>query len=171
MHRSTLISTFLVCVWAFPAFGGSVRPVPQPITSNWAVEALEGLKIADERMCSPYYAVDYSANPFLRLEVAGQLGGFYLPYSLEKTTPDKVTLDHIIDPREAHESGLCSAPVELRIKFANDLNNLTLASPEVDRYEKRGSDYAEWTPKHNFCWMAGRIVAMRYAYRLTVDRP
>ena len=55
-------------------------------------------------------------------------------------------------------------------RFARDLRNLTLASPEVNRFEKSGKDPAEWAPARNRCWFAGRVVEVKRAYGLTVDR-
>ena len=57
-----------------------------------------------------------------------------------------------------------------RARFASDLRNLTLASPRVNRHEKSGQDAAEWVPDRNRCWFAGRVVEVRQAYGLTVDR-
>ena len=48
--------------------------------------------------------------------------------------------------------------------------NLTLASPEVNRDQKRHYDAAEWLPAKNRCWFAGRIVAVRKKYGLTIDQ-
>ena len=48
--------------------------------------------------------------------------------------------------------------------------NLTLASPQVNRHEKSGKDAAKWVPDRNRCWFAGRVVDVRQAYGLTVDR-
>ena len=35
---------------------------------------------------------------------------------------------------EAHDSGLCNAGAQTRRTFSNDLLNLTLASPSVNRH-------------------------------------
>ena len=56
---------------------------------------------------------------------------------------------------------------------ARDLLNLTLAAPEVNRCGSGGKcafDFAEWLPPMNRCWYAARIVAVKRAYALTVDR-
>ena len=45
---------------------------------------------------------------------------------------------------EAHDSGLCAATPETRRRFATDLLNLTLASPEVNRGQKNDRDAAAW---------------------------
>ena len=48
-----------------------------------------------------------------------------------------------------------------RRSFAQDLLNLTLAGPGVNRYQKRAHDAAEWRPPENKCWFAARVVAVR----------
>ena len=50
------------------------------------------------------------------------------------------------------------------------LLNLTLASPSVNRNQKRDHDAAEWLPDRNRCWFADRVVAVRQEYGLTIDR-
>ena len=71
---------------------------------------------------------------------------------------------------EAHDSGLCAADAATKARFARDLRNLTLAAPEVNRFEKSGKDVGEWSPARNRCWFAGRIVEVRQAYGLTIDQ-
>ena len=71
---------------------------------------------------------------------------------------------------EAHDSGLCAASADVRRRFASDLDNLTLATPDLNRYEKRAHDAAEWVPARNRCWFAAAIVAVRKEYGLTIDR-
>ena len=55
-------------------------------------------------------------------------------------------------------------------RFAQDVRNLTLASPQVNRHQKSGKDAGEWLPDRNRCWFAGRIIEVKRAYGLTVDR-
>ena len=71
---------------------------------------------------------------------------------------------------EAHDSGLCARDLATKRRFAADLRNLTLAAPAVNRHEKGGKDAAEWMPEKNKCWFAARVVAVRMAYQLTIDR-
>ena len=71
---------------------------------------------------------------------------------------------------EAHDSGLCAASTAVRRRFARDLDNLTLATPQLNRYEKGARDAAEWLPEHNRCWFAATIVAVRREYDLTIDQ-
>ena len=71
---------------------------------------------------------------------------------------------------EAHDSGLCTRDAATRARFARDLRNLTLASPSVNRHQKSARDASEWVPLRNQCWFAWRVVEVRQAYGLTVDR-
>ena len=71
---------------------------------------------------------------------------------------------------EAPDSGLCAADRPTRTRFAQDLRNLTLASPQVNRFQKSGKNAAEWLPDQNRCWFAGGVVEVKRAYDLTVDR-
>ena len=59
---------------------------------------------------------------------------------------------------------------ETKARFSPDLRNLTLASAQVNRYERSGRDASEWVPSWNRCWFAARVVEVRQAYRLTIDR-
>ena len=79
-------------------------------------------------------------------------------------------IEHIVAASEAHDSGLCAADAATKARFSRDLRNLTLASPRVNRHEKSGRDAAEWLPARNRCWFAGRVVEVRRAYALTIDR-
>ena len=47
---------------------------------------------------------------------------------------------------------------------------MTLASPRLNRHQKSGYDAAEWVPARNRCWFAARVVDVRRAYGLTIDR-
>ena len=71
---------------------------------------------------------------------------------------------------EAHDSGLCAADNPTRRRFANDLLNLTLAGPNVNRYQKVDKDGAEWLPAQNRCWFVARVIAVRQKYGLTIDQ-
>ena len=44
-----------------------------------------------------------------------------------------------------------------RKRFATDLRNLTLASPQVNRHQKSGRDAGEWVTERNRCWSAGGV--------------
>ena len=39
----------------------------------------------------------------------------------------------------------------------------------LNRHKRVAKDAAEWQPKHNLCWFAGRVLAVKLEYGLTVD--
>ena len=95
----------------------------------------------------------------------------YSPYTGEWFADKFETdIEHIVARSEAHDSGLCAAGAATRTRFAQDLRNLTLASPQLNRYRKVAKDAAEWLPEKNRCWFAQRVIEVRRAYSLTIDR-
>ena len=70
---------------------------------------------------------------------------------------------------EAHDSGACAWARERKRAFAQDLDNLTLASPRVNRYEKGAKDHADWMPAHNGCWYANQVRAVKEKGGLAMD--
>ncbi len=134
-------------------------------------EYWRGLEIAPEHRCSPYNQEDYRYPQSLEPKIFESIGMIYCPYtgrcfaSLSDTD-----IEHIVARSEAHDSGLCAADLDTRERFASDLDNLTLADPYVNRYQKRHHDAAEWMPDLNQCWYANRIVEIRRKYNLTIDR-
>ena len=104
-------------------------------------------------------------------DIVRELGAVYGPYTGRCFTSSTETdIEHIVAASEAHDSGLCAADAATKARFARDLRNLTLAAPEVNRFEKSGKDASEWVPARNRCWFAGRVVEVRRAYGLTIDR-
>ena len=104
-------------------------------------------------------------------DIVRELGAVYGPYTgrcFASTT--ETDIEHIVAASEAHDSGLCAADAATKARFARDLRNLTLAAPGVNRFEKSGKDAGEWLPARNRCWFAGRVVEVRTAYGLTIDR-
>ena len=102
--------------------------------------------------------------------IIARLGGIYSPYTAEcfgsKTLTD---IEHMVARSEAHDSGLCAADDGIRSSFGRDLDNLTLASPSVNRYQKGAKDATDWLPTNNRCWFAATIVKVRLKYGLTID--
>ena len=95
----------------------------------------------------------------------------YSPYTCEAFGELAETdIEHIVARSEAHDSGLCSAPPELKREFARDIRNLTLSDPLLNRDVKGAKDASDWTPKGNKCWFAWRVIDVRRAYNLTIDR-
>ena len=78
-------------------------------------------------------------------------------------------IEHMVAASEAHDSGLCAADAATKRRFAGDLLNLTLAVSAANRHQKSGKDAGEWMLRMNRCWFAGRVVAVKRKYGLTVD--
>ena len=128
--------------------------------------------MAPEHRCSPYDKKrDYPYSQSVEREIVARLGSVYGPYTGRCfASTSETDIEHIVATSEAHDSGLCAQDRATRMRFAEDLRNLTLASPRVNRHEKSGRDAAEWLPARNRCWFAARVVEVRRAYGLTIDR-
>jgi len=145
--------------------GSIVITVTAP-TSTW-----RGIIVAEENRCSSYDSGDYSYPQSVEDAIIARLGGIYSPYTGEcfasKTETD---IEHMVARSEAHDSGLCAADGGTRRSFSQDLDNLTLASPAVNRNQKGGKDAATWLPDRNRCWFAATIIEVRRRYGLTIDQ-
>ena len=152
--------------------GTTPGPAPETTDPPAPLVALRDLTVAPEHRCTPYDRDnDYPYPQSIEARIADRLGGMWSPY--DGTRFDSLResdIEHVIAVSEAHDSGLCAASAAVRRRFASDLDNLTLASPQLNRYEKRDHDAAEWLPARNRCWFAATIVAVRREYDLTIDR-
>ena len=142
----------------------------QAIGDSW-----RGLTVAREFRCTPYARRDYPYPRSVEAAVIASMDGLvYGPYTGRYFASSRQTdVEHIVAVSEAHDSGLCAAGPATRRRFSSDLLNLTLAAPEVNRCGhggKCGYDAGEWLPPRNACWFAGRVVAVKLKYDLTVDR-
>ena len=135
-------------------------------------EMWRGLAIAPEHRCAAYDRKEYAYNSrVLEAVLVRELGGVYGPYTGRCFgDPRQTDVEHVVALSEAHDSGMCGRTQADKARFASDPLNLTLASPEVNREEKRHYDAAEWLPEKNGCWFAARVVSVRQKYDLTIDR-
>ena len=135
-------------------------------------ETWRGLVVAPEHRCSPYRSDDYHYPQSVEPRIVDAMGGrIYGPYTGRDFESIRQTdIEHIVARSEAHDSGLCAANAATRRRFASDLDNLTLASPSVNRHQKVAKDAADWLPDRNQCWFADRVVEVKREYGLTVDR-
>ena len=138
-------------------------------------ETWRGLVIAPEHRCAPYDRDDYPYSSSVEAEIVAAMGGrIYGPYTGRYFLSTRRTdIEHIVAVSEGHDSGLCAADQTVRRRFASDLLNLTLATPEVNRCSGAGKcahDAAEWLPAVNQCWFVSRVIAVKFKYSLTVDR-
>ena len=137
-----------------------------PDSATW-----RGLVVAAEDRCSDYHRADYGSAAAER-KIAKHWGGrqspWWSPYDGTEFPEQESEREHIVAIAEAHDSGLCAADLETRRSFGRDLDNLTLASEALND-EKWSHDAADWSPEHNRCWFAGRVLAVKLEYGLTVD--
>lgn len=150
--------------------GAASGPTPTMPSSTSSSTVWRGIVIAEEHRCSPYTPEDYSYSQSVEDDIIARLDGIYSPYTAEcfgsKTLTD---IEHMVARSEAHDSGLCAADDGIRSSFGRDLDNLTLASPSVNRYQKGAKDATDWLPTNNRCWFAATIVKVRLKYGLTID--
>ena len=136
-----------------------------------------GLTLQAEDGCAdtdPYdrddYAYPQSREQDIQNEMGATAGGWYGMYEARIFASSAETdIEHIVAAAEAHRSGLCGRTAEEKTAFANDLNNLTLASPDLNRNEKSDKDAAEWLPPNARCWFARTVVFVKRTHDLTVD--
>ena len=128
--------------------------------------------IAPENRCSSYDRSDYSYPQSIELRIIAENldGKIISPYTEEVfESRFETDIEHIVATSEAHDSGLCAASGSTRRRFAQDLDNLTLASPGLNRHQKSGKDLAQWTPAKNVCWFAQTVVIVKAKYKLSMD--
>ena len=149
-----------------------MAPVALGLVDVASAEIWRGLTVAPEHRCAPYDKKrDYPYPQSVERDIARELGAVYGPYTGTCfASTQKTDIEHIVAASVAHDSGLCAEGAATKALFARDLRNLTLAAPSVNRYQKSGKDAAEWIPARNRCWFAGRIIEVRRAYGLTIDR-
>jgi len=146
------------------------------ISSSFPQKNWRSLSLEPENRCFPYDKdKQYPYPQTVEDKIVAQMGGeVYGPYTGRYFSTDIQTdVEHIVSASEGHDSGLCSASKEQRVKFATDLLNLTLAAPEVNRCRPKGKcglDAAEWLPPKNKCWFANRILEVKTKYSLSVDQ-
>lgn len=129
-----------------------------------------GVQIAPENDCSDYRSIDYSHLPKLDVFAAEELGGIFGAYEDECFDEyTDVDIEHLVAKREAHDSGLCAADIQTRINFANDLENVALASPAVNR-GKSTKDPSDWLPENNQCWYVWQWLHVKRKYNMTIDQ-
>lgn len=144
--------------------------VQQAFSETW--KGLEVREEYDNDDCPSYRSVtkDYQYSSDTDLVIEQTLGGFYSPYDdIWYDEATDVDIDHMVARKEAHDSGLCKATPEVRYEFANDLLNLTLSTPSVNRNEKSDKDAADWLPQYNKCWYVFTVIQVKKKYKMTVD--
>lgn len=131
---------------------------------------LYGVAVAPEVRATPYDRRNYEHAQSLEPQIITRQGGIFSPYSLRCFTDRRETdIEQIVAASEAHDSGMSRRTDAERKQFGSDLDNLTLAAPRLNRYEKVAKDPAEWLPEHNRCWYVARYIEVKRKYGLSMD--
>ena len=135
-------------------------------------QAYHPIPILPEVRCSSYDRDDYSypqsiEADIVRYNLDGQIMSPYTDEVFASTA--ETDIEHIVATSEAHDSGLCAASVSVRRNFARDLDNLTLASPSLNRYEKSAKDPAEWLPRLSRVWYVETYIYVKSKYGLSMN--
>ena len=128
-----------------------------------------GLRIAEEHRCAPYDRDDYRYPQDIEQRIALRQGMVSIYTGRTFGSLKESDIEHVVALSEAHDSGMCAYNRRDRRMFARDLLNLTLASPRLNRHEKRAKDAAEWLPPLNQCWFVRIVIAVKRKYELTVN--
>lgn len=138
-------------------------------TEEEPLEMYRGLVVKDEDTCSTYTRDDYTYGPKLDVIKSQKLEGIYGAYENQCfETYQDVDIEHLVAIKEAHDSGLCAADSETKILFANDLENIVLASPTLNS-TKSDHDAAGWLPDNQRCWFAAQVIRVKLKYKLSID--
>ena len=138
---------------------------PQPAQAQGIPVAMT---LADEQAREGYRRP--TTNRYQRHERAAYLalGMDRTPYTCTAIGGDltRVDVEHIVALSEAHDSGLSPGRM---LAFSGDPLNLTVAMPRDNRHVKSDKDAAGYLPPRNRCWFAGRVLAVKARWGLTVD--
>ena len=146
----------------------SSKPITDP-TSLTRNNIWQGIVIAPENRCSEFKRAHYLYPQSLEMKIIARDGWVSRYTGAVFANKDSTDIDHIVALSEAHDSGLCLSSPSERNEFANDLANLVLANPRVNRHEKSDKDAADWLPPKNLCWFAQQVITVKKKYGLTID--
>ena len=129
-----------------------------------------GLEVRPESRCSAYDRDrEYRYSQSLEPALAKRMGGIRCRYTGQRYQSLRDTeIEHVVALSEAHDSGLCAADAATKRRFANDLLNLTLSAPQVNR-QKSGKDAGEWMPMLNPHEFAKTVIVVKLKYGLSID--
>ena len=148
---------------------GTVDPIePDPTP---AIHPVLGVVVAPESRNAPYNRDDYYYPASIEQRIIDNQGGHFSPYTLACFDElGETDIEHVVAAAEAHDSGMGTRTDDEKRAFAQDLDNLTTASPSVNRFQKKDNDPAEWMPENNRCWYVGVWVNVKRKYGLTMDQ-
>ena len=136
-----------------------------------------GLRVCEEPAGRAGYDRDdfgsgYSSKEDEIIQGLPQMDGqVYTPYTCtlydikDNGTAD-TDIEHIVALAEAYDSGVAESDYRT---FAADIDNLTIAAPNVNRFDKGDRDAADWQPDRNRGWYAATVISVKQKYSLSVN--
>ena len=167
-----------------PAVIATNTPVPMPTMTPTATAVpesdyeiwLPGITIAAESSCSYWNWYSYGFGrasveaATLRERIYQAMNyRYYDPYTTEYFGSfDEMRINHVVDIRQAHISGMCSR-MEHAGTFVYDVENAVLTDRR-NRYDHSDHyDLTGWLPDNNQCWYVNQVVKVKRKYGLTMD--
>lgn len=131
------------------------------------------LRVREEPRRSGYERPGRGADRDLEPAICAGLGMDRTPYTCTEIGGrrglrgrDGTDIEHVVVLAEASDSGL---PAGRLGAFSGDLPNLTLATPQENRYRNGDRDAADYAPPFDACWWACQSVRVKARWNLTVD--
>lgn len=119
---------------------------------------------------TPYDHDDYALPHNFEVSIIACQGGIFSPYTLRCfDNRGETDIEHIAAVSEAYECCNSNRSDAVQKAFGNDLDNLTLAAPHLNRYQKAAKDSAEWLPENNQCWYTAKYIEIKKKYGLAMD--
>lgn len=101
----------------------------------------------------------------------GHCDGYYSRYDDTcHTSADDVDIDETVARAEAWRSGAHAWGDAKLDAFGADVDNLSVMTSSVNRYDKSDADPADWRPATDTCAYAETWVAVKAEYGLSADR-
>jgi len=133
---------------------------------------LDELGVEREFEGSRYSRGDYPYRGDAEFEnlIVLRQGGLYGPYEMECFGSIRDSdIEHLVAMKEAHRSGAWRFSANRKAFFAQDLLNLVLASPYVNRELKKAYDPKDWLPEFNVGFYIASWIEVKHKYGLAVD--
>ena len=144
--RWPLLAAALMALMAFVALAALSAPRAAAQSPETVVRAAlllaNEITVADEDRCARYDRKAYKYNSRkLEDELIADRDELIVSFYTGETfdTHRETDLDHIIALAQAHDSGACAWDSERKSDFASDPDNFELATPRMNRHQKKKS--------------------------------
>ena len=169
----------MLLVWASPASGSSGPSLIGKLNvkgernAGYDRDLFNHWIDADSDSCDTRDEVLYRQNRDRNRYCGAARGSWKSAYDGARFTDSSdLDVDHFVPLSEAWGSGARKWNGPTRTRYANDLYGYSLLAVSASSNRSKGdSDPSEWLPRSSFqCVYAARWVAVKYRWRLSVDR-